>query len=130
MPLGEFFLSGLRPILTPFCAFQIVRSRERKTQKAKWTEENLHKAIKAVENGVSKKKAAKDFEIPRSTLRDRLKSEQFTKPLLGRKPVFNPEQEIQIGINNELWYRCIMCSKWAHSECSGYESHENYICDF
>lgn len=108
----------------------MVRSQERKTQKAKWTEENLQKAIKPVENGVYKKKAAKDLKIPRSTLRDRLKSEQFTKPLLGRKLVFNPEQETQIGINNELWYRCTMCSKWAHFECSGYESPENYICEF
>ena len=31
---------------------------------------------------------------------------------------------------NELWYRCIMCSKWVHSECSGKDSPKYYICDF
>lgn len=32
--------------------------------------------------------------------------------------------------SNELWYRCVLCSKWAHSECSGYDTPENYVCDF
>lgn len=31
---------------------------------------------------------------------------------------------------NELWYRCTICGKWAHSECSGYDTADNYICDF
>lgn len=30
----------------------------------------------------------------------------------------------------ELWYRCVACGKWAHSECSGFDSPENYKCDF
>jgi hypothetical protein len=23
-------------------------------------------------------------------------------------------------MENELWYRCVRCSRWAHSECSGW----------
>ncbi|KAK9693379.1 hypothetical protein QE152_g34251 [Popillia japonica] len=30
----------------------------------------------------------------------------------------------------ELWYRCTLCSKWAHSLCSGQDSAKNYVCDF
>lgn len=78
--------------------FKMVRSRERKTHKANWTEENLKRAIEAVQNGVSKKKASKDFGIPRSTLRDRLKSNEISKPTLGRKPVFSSDQEKQIAV--------------------------------
>lgn len=75
----------------------MVRSRERTSQKAKWSEENLKRAIEAIQNGVSKKRAASLFGIPRSTLRDRLKSESMAKPSLGRKPIFSAEQEKQIA---------------------------------
>ncbi|KAJ2937697.1 hypothetical protein O0L34_g17508 [Tuta absoluta] len=33
------------------------------------------------------------------------------------------------GRNNELWYRCVYCGRWAHSECTGSDSPENYKCD-
>nr|XP_013189802.1 unnamed protein product [Amyelois transitella] len=35
-----------------------------------------------------------------------------------------------VGKNEELWYRCRACGKWAHSECSGYDHPEDYICNF
>ncbi|XP_054259528.1 uncharacterized protein LOC128984251 [Macrosteles quadrilineatus] len=35
-----------------------------------------------------------------------------------------------IGKDNELWYRCVMCSSWSHSECTGWDSAKDYICDF
>lgn len=33
------------------------------------------------------------------------------------------------GRDNEEWYRCVMCGYWSHSECSGWESAEDYTCD-
>ena len=36
----------------------------------------------------------------------------------------------EYGPTSEMWYRCVICGKWAHSECSGYDSPENYTCDF
>lgn len=33
------------------------------------------------------------------------------------------------GKNNEIWYRCRACGKWAHKECTGCDKN-NYICDF
>lgn len=35
----------------------------------------------------------------------------------------------EIGKNNELWYRCVLCSSWNHAECTGADSPENYKCD-
>lgn len=36
----------------------------------------------------------------------------------------------EFGIGNEPWYRCTMCGKWAHKECSGVETAKDYRCDF
>ena len=50
-----------------------VRLPPSRTGKQKqWTEENILSALKAVEEGVPVSKAAQDFDIPRSTLYDRV----------------------------------------------------------
>lgn len=36
----------------------------------------------------------------------------------------------EFGRNNELWYRCVICSGWVHSECSAAESAHNFKCDY
>lgn len=36
----------------------------------------------------------------------------------------------EFGRNNELWFRCILCSGWVHAECSAAERAENFVCDF
>lgn len=33
------------------------------------------------------------------------------------------------GRDNELWYRCVLCGFWAHADCSGWDSPEDYECD-
>lgn len=33
------------------------------------------------------------------------------------------------GKNNEQWYRCTLCGRWAHSECSGWDTPVGYTCD-
>lgn len=35
----------------------------------------------------------------------------------------------EFGKDNEMWYRCTSCGLWAHSECTGWESARNYVCD-
>lgn len=50
------------------------RNRQRTTAKAAWTEADLKAAKIAIEGGSSKRKAAKQFNIPFTTLRDRLKN--------------------------------------------------------
>lgn len=36
----------------------------------------------------------------------------------------------EFGTKTELWFRCVFCGKWAHADCSGFDSAENYTCDF
>lgn len=31
---------------------------------------------------------------------------------------------------NEVWYRCRGCGRWAHEDCSGADSPEQYLCDY
>uniref|UniRef100_A0A2H1VZL2 SFRICE_026979 n=1 Tax=Spodoptera frugiperda TaxID=7108 RepID=A0A2H1VZL2_SPOFR len=73
------------------------RNRQRTTTKAAWTEENLQSAKIAIERGSSIRKAAKQYNIPFSTLKDRLKNEDMSSPRLGRKPVFTQQQETEIA---------------------------------
>ncbi|KAL4126167.1 hypothetical protein QTP88_010393 [Uroleucon formosanum] len=30
----------------------------------------------------------------------------------------------------EMWFRCGVCKKWAHKECTGHDDYKTYICDF
>ena len=27
----------------------------------------------------------------------------------------------EFGKDNEIWFRCVMCSRWAHKDCSGWD---------
>ncbi|XP_050309282.1 uncharacterized protein LOC126745467 [Anthonomus grandis grandis] len=73
------------------------RKRERTTAKVAWTEEDLLHARTAIESGMSKRLAARTYKIPFTTLRDRLKNQNIGRPRLGRKPVFNQQQESEIA---------------------------------
>ncbi|KAJ4430341.1 hypothetical protein ANN_22557 [Periplaneta americana] len=83
-------------VTVPIFSLQMPRNRLRSTDKAKWTKDDIEKAIKAVNDGRSVKSASKMFNIPRTTLRDRLKASNTEKPALGRKPLFSEEQEKEL----------------------------------
>jgi hypothetical protein len=51
---------------------------------------------------MSKRQAAKQYLIPFITLRDRLKNENMSNPILGCKPVFTPQQEDEIAEHVKL----------------------------
>lgn len=36
----------------------------------------------------------------------------------------------EFGKDGELWFRCTICGRWVHQECSGCEKAKMYICDF
>lgn len=82
-----FLIDRYYPNLTEhfFNLFQMPRKWVRTTQKAKWTAEQLEQAIKAVNEGMSIRKASKTYDIPFSTLQERLKSGNVDAPTLGRK---------------------------------------------
>lgn len=35
----------------------------------------------------------------------------------------------EFGRDREIWYRCTSCGLWAHADCSGWDSAQNYVCD-
>lgn len=74
-----------------------MRNPIRKTTKAKWTEEDLQKAKDARASGRSIREVAREFNIPVTTLYDRLKSGNAEGPKMGRKPVFSKEQEEEMA---------------------------------
>lgn len=64
--------------------------------RSQWTQQNLRSALKAIENGMSKSAASKQFNISRRTL-SRYKNKSINeKQRLGRKTILKPEQEIEL----------------------------------
>lgn len=70
------------------------------TQRAKWSEQQLRRALESINSGMYVQTAAKRYNIPRRTLRNHVETGSFTKKL-GRSSVLTEEQE------NELCQRII-----------------------
>lgn len=64
-------------------------------KRKQYSEDSLKKALDAIESGMPKKQAAKQFQVPRATLQFRIKNPNH-KPLPGPSPVLNEEEENQI----------------------------------
>lgn len=75
------------------------RTYQRKTERQSWTPDQLNNALKSIKNGNSIRKAGREFHIPESTLRDKLKvsDEKLMCPALGRKPIFKKEDEEELA---------------------------------
>jgi hypothetical protein len=63
--------------------------------RGQWTEDNLTKAIQALQSGLSQRVVVAQYHIPRRTLRNHLKSGSIKKEL-GRKSVLSTEQEAEL----------------------------------
>jgi hypothetical protein len=88
---------SLLQIYLPFLSeFKMPRTYIRKTEKSKWTEEDLKTVIAAIQSGRKIREVGRSYNIPEATLRDKLKTNINTKVKLGRKPVFSNEQEAVI----------------------------------
>lgn len=64
-----------------------------KKKKKLWNPENLKAALEAIRSGSKIKTAARNFSIPESTIRDRLKLGENYDPPMGRKATFTKEEE-------------------------------------
>jgi len=74
----------------------------RKTTKGSWSTEDLVRAINVVTNKeMSMRKAAKKFNIPYSTLQERINRSNYQPPRLGCMSMFSlsNEQEIADHVN-------------------------------
>ena len=63
------------------------------TTKGGWSSEKLKSALAAISEGTHIRKSAKMFDIPESTLRRRMKANNISNAVLGRKSCFSVEQE-------------------------------------
>nr|CAD7594160.1 unnamed protein product [Timema genevievae] len=52
-----------------------------------------------------------------------------TSKITSHLPSNSPRPSIskEFGRNNESWYRCVLCSIWAHAECTGWDSAEGLV---
>lgn len=85
----------------------MVRKYKRKTQRQSWSIEQLSNAVAAIRSGSKIRAAARNFNIPESTIRDHLKQiddggQVSTTPALkidamGRKPIFTKQQEHELA---------------------------------
>lgn len=69
------------------------RKYERKTKIGAWSPNQLQNAVDEIRQGMSIRSASVSFDIPYSTLRERIVKQKNNAPRLGMKAVFNPEQE-------------------------------------
>lgn len=74
----------------------MARDYKRKTQKAKWTREELRKALDAIKSSRKIRDVSRTFGIHEATLRTRIKAKNIEGPKLGRNPRFSIEQENEI----------------------------------
>lgn len=73
------------------------RQRKRTTQIASWSVEKMSQALEAIRNGTSIRLASKQYGVPYSSIRDRLRTGICTAPKLGRSTIFTPVQEEEIA---------------------------------
>ncbi|CAH1364933.1 unnamed protein product [Tenebrio molitor] len=72
-------------------------SSEKAKKRGNWTQDNLNKALEAIrKKEISDYKAAKEFGIPRRTLRRYLKSNSNQKAKLGRKFALTEKQNAEL----------------------------------
>ena len=84
---------------------QMARERIRTTTKASWSTTDLTRAMQAVQDGTSKRKAAKQFGIAVTTLHERLRSgskAEISSPKMGRKPVFSASEKSLMAENIKM----------------------------
>ena len=73
------------------------RTYKRKTNRQHWSSDELKRALTSIKQGSSIRKAGRDYNIPESTLRDKLKNvDPVNLVPLGRKATFTPHQEQEL----------------------------------
>ena len=73
------------------------RKYKRVSNKGDWTTEQMANAIRAVTRGMKVREACKRFEVPRSTLRDRIGTESAQPPALSRSAIMVKDFEDELA---------------------------------
>ena len=68
-----------------------------KSERKKWTEERMERAIKSITwNGVSVRRAAADYNIPKSTIYDRLSGKVLSGAICGAPKYLTDKEEEEL----------------------------------
>jgi uncharacterized protein YpbB len=62
-------------------------------KRKQWAAENMGKAVEEVKNGLSLRKAAEQYNIPRSTLQEHVTGKRLDGAILGKHPKLTADQE-------------------------------------
>lgn len=92
----------------------------------------------------NKKKQKVSVAVKRATRKIRCDDSSSTASSFNEKELCNdhssddPQSEADDEVcficgefgKTETWYRCGICKKWAHKECTGFDNYRTYICDY
>lgn len=71
--------------------------REKTSAKCSWSEDHMRSAINAVKNGDGLRATARRFNVPITTLQERVKKGHFYPARMGSRTTFTEEQELEIA---------------------------------
>lgn len=93
-------------------------------------EKNKNEVRKKKKNEISDSSDTSDLDVSKLCDDEDSNDLTFNAPSCSKTP--NEFCYIcgEIGKDQELWYRCVICSTWNHAECTGADSPKDYICDF
>jgi len=120
-------------------ASKILTGTPEKSELQRKENNKLKKIIKANTKIIKKEKTAKKTAVKKklylkdsSTSGDEAIQDLCDDNSEGEIDEF--ENELCILCNEfgktEMWFRCGVCKKWAHKECTGHDDYKTYICDF
>jgi len=99
----------------------MLRRFKSKNIRGQWSVTSMKEAVLSVLQGGLLRTVAKEFGMPRNTLRRKvtahLAGETITKDLL-------------FGTTTESWIQCQLCSEWTHFECAGASQNQHsFVCE-
>ncbi|XP_050510862.1 uncharacterized protein LOC126887929 isoform X2 [Diabrotica virgifera virgifera] len=122
---------GISKILTATPEkIELEQKENRKIQKKE--KQKLSKNVKHVNKKIKRvtRKVFDDSSSSGSSLHDEME-------ICNDHSSDDPSSDVEEGCiycgeygKSEMWYRCGVCHKWAHKECSGYDNHKSFICDY
>ncbi|XP_065658907.1 uncharacterized protein LOC136083435 [Hydra vulgaris] len=126
-----------KPMVIPKVKLKLLKNRSSNVRKIVKTKINTHPKNKsAAKRKTTKKKCQRQIFFEKSTSEKNIDEKLCDDDELDYgNDLFSKDTEMclvcgEYGKKTKLWYRCVYCGKWAHADCSGYDSPKNYICDF
>lgn len=120
-------------------ASKILTGAPEKSELQRKENNKLNKLIKANTKTIKKEKTAKKSVIKKKLYsKDSSTSKEETIKNLcddnSEGEIDEFENELCLLCNEfgktKMWFRCGVCKKWAHKECTGHDDYKTYICDF